>query len=67
MLFIKPSNYSNNRTKVFYETNTRKRSKSSFENKLGLTIVDSIPCKMKGRPKKIKENENCVYQVRIFL
>ena len=61
MPFIRPSDYSNNRTKAFYEINTRKRSKSSFQNKLDLTIVNSIPCKTKGRPKKIKENENCVY------
>ena len=55
MPLIKPSSYSNNKSKAFYETNTRKRSKSSFKNKLSLTVVDSIPYKIKGRPKKWKK------------
>ena len=57
MPFIKPSGHSNKRNKAFYEMNTQKRSKSSFENELGFTVVDSVLCKTKGRPKKVKENE----------
>ena len=57
MPFIKTSGHSNKRNKAFYEMNTQKRSKSSFENNLRFTVVDSVPCKPKGRPKKIKDDE----------
>ena len=57
MLFIKPSGYRNKRTKSFFKI-VQKRNKSTFESNLSLTVIDSVPCKTKGRPKKIKENEN---------
>ena len=58
MPFIQPSGYSNKRTKAFYETNDSKRSKSSLNSKKSLSVIDSVPCAAKGRPKKPKENKD---------